>query len=584
MTPMTKRIHFLLLLLLAPACAHVSAFPGPRVVATPPADAGRGLVRVGATEIRHYDGDRKAPGYLVSRDNGETWSYAKTGPGYPPNYGGIPKESPAFARNPRTGEFVRVQPIRGHVFLSRGGLDGRWVAATTDGRASDTWAADRKGLLTIPGIMRTPLFIDGGRRLILPTHGNGTTMWLSDDGGLSWRKSKSVIKAPPHEAGGIHRGLRWQNPGVEATVVELGNGTLWALLRTSRDYHYESFSRDRGETWSEGRPSRFAGTLTMPTLGRLPDGRLIVLWTNQAALPELSTATGKGEDAFTNRDTLHAAISDDEGKTWRGFREIGLDEHRARGDYATWGGPEDRGNHQAEFLPLDKERILVAYGQHRNHRRLAIVDVRWILEKERKGDFSKGAGDWTCHTYVPVPRGHCSYDRKPAAQVVDHPVRAGTKVLDIRFLDDPALVNASSGADYRAGGAAWNFPAGTAGRVTLRFRLPAGSAGVHLSLMDRLFNACDRTAPDLAACTVRLAPGTSLGGATPRADTDHVLELAWEGTRKGDRCRLALDGKPAGTVTLARPAPNGFSYVHLLSAADKPGPGVLLESVAAEVR
>jgi hypothetical protein len=81
-------------------------FAAPRVVGTPPADAGRGLVCVSATEIRHYDGDRKQPGYLVSRDIGETWKYEKAGPDYPPNYGGMAKESPAIVRNPNTGEFI----------------------------------------------------------------------------------------------------------------------------------------------------------------------------------------------------------------------------------------------------------------------------------------------------------------------------------------------------------------------------------------------------------------------------------------------------------------------------------------------
>lgn len=575
--------------LLLPAFAAIllamaNGMPAPRIVGTPPADAGRGLVRVSATEIRHYDGDRRHPGYLVTRDNGETWKYEKTGPDYPPNYGGMAKESPSLVRNPKTGEFIRVQPIKGHVFISQGGLDGKWFAVTKDGGTSDRWRENRDNLLTLPGIIRSPLFIDGGKRIILPTHGNGTTMWLSDDGGLNWRPSKTTIKSPPHAIGGVHRGLRWQNIAVEATVVELKDGTLWALLRTSQDYHYESFSKDRGETWSEGKPSRFAATLTMPTLGRLPDGRLLMLWTNQSPLPELHTATGRSEDAFTNRDTLHAAISDDEGKTWRGFREVGLDEHRARTDYATWGGPQDRGNHQSEFVPLDANRILVAYGQHKNHRRLAIMDTRWLLEKKRVADFSKGAGDWLHHSFIPVPCGHCSYHRKPAAVVVPHPSNPEVKLLDIRFLDDPELVNAESEADYRAGGAAWNFPAGQAGKAIVRFRLPAGSAGAHLSLMDRLFAACDVTAPDSAVFTLRLAPGEKIGNTTLKPDTDHALLLEWSGTGEGDQCRLSLDGKPAGNLSVKNPAPNGLSYLHFIAAGKEPGPGIQIQQAAAEVR
>ena len=91
--------------------------PEPEVVATPPADAGRGLIRVDS---------RKGPDYLVSRDNGKTWEMKAAPAGYPPNYGGIPKESPAIVRNPLTREFIRVQPIGGFVFLSKGGA-GRQV-------------------------------------------------------------------------------------------------------------------------------------------------------------------------------------------------------------------------------------------------------------------------------------------------------------------------------------------------------------------------------------------------------------------------------------------------------------------------
>ncbi len=580
-------ITLLQCLLATTAVGIAGEFSEPRVVGTPPADAGRGLVRVSASEIRHYDGDRKEPGYLVSQDNGESWTYRKAGKDYPPNFGGISKEAPAFARNPRTGEFVRIQPIKDHVFISKGGLDGQWLAATKEGKLTAEWQtpAQRQELFSLPGIIRSPLFFDGGKRLIVPTHnaGSGTTMWLSDDGGLNWRKSKSVISAPPHQAAGIHRGTRWQNSGVEATVVELKDGTLWALLRTSQDFHYESFSRDKGENWTAGKPSRFVGTLTMPTLGRLADGRLLALWTNQAPLPEVEGANGKSEDAFTNRDTLHAAVSSDEGRTWRGFREVGLDEQRARADYATWGGPQDRGNHQAEFVNLDANRILVAYGQHAKHRRLAIVDTRWLLEKSRKTDFSQGATDWIHHTYIPQRKGHCSYDRKPAAQVIAHPSRASTKVLDITFLDDAELVNSTNGADYRSGGAAWNFPAGKAGKVTLRFRLPAGSVGAHLSLMDRLHAACDRTAPQFAVHTTRLAPGVTLGTATLKADTDHELQLEWSDSEKG-MCRLMLDGKPAGTLPLRNASVNGLSYLHVIADGNKPGPAIQLISVSAEVK
>ena len=49
--------------------------------------------------------------------------------------------------------------------------------------------------------------------------------------------------------------------------------------------------------------------------------------------PELE---GRAETVFTNRDALHAAISEDDGKTWIGFREVALDPIRNRADFRSF--------------------------------------------------------------------------------------------------------------------------------------------------------------------------------------------------------------------------------------------------------
>jgi len=53
-----------------------------------------------------------------------------------------------------------------------------------------------------------------------------------------------------------------------------------------------------------------------------------------AEYPEIGSGERKDlwETVFTNRDALHAAISDDEGRTWKGFRELALNEIRNAAD------------------------------------------------------------------------------------------------------------------------------------------------------------------------------------------------------------------------------------------------------------
>ena len=162
----------------------------PRVVAIPPADAGRGLVRVSDTEIRHYPG-KGGDQFLRSTDNGETWVSADL-PASFPGATALGKEAPSIARNPNNGEFLRVEPIyRGGdgegVHVSSGGLEGTWRSLL---------GADGKVFLP-KGILRTPIWVNGGKRVLIPAHGGGCWTWYSDDQGETWGRSNR-IQAPPH--------------------------------------------------------------------------------------------------------------------------------------------------------------------------------------------------------------------------------------------------------------------------------------------------------------------------------------------------------------------------------------------------
>ncbi|MGL4854638.1 MAG: sialidase family protein [Lentisphaeria bacterium] len=568
--------------------ATVYAVDAPKVVGVPPADAGRGLVRVSENEIRHYSGDRGKVSMVVSRDNGLTWNKETAGESYPRNFGGIPKESPAIIRNPVTNEFIRVQPKGGFVFQTKGGLDGQWLAATKDGKLSADWVKSTSNLVSLGGIMRNPTFVNKGKRILIPAHDAATGTWLhlSDDGGATWRKSKDTVLVPAFEMKPPHHGNRWRNNGVEGTIVELKDGRLWMILRCSQDQYWQSYSSDFGDTWTKAEPSRFFGTLTMPTIGRLSDGRLLMLWTNTMALPE-NKSTAKSnlqEDAFTNRDSHHAAISSDEGKTWIGFREIILDEHRNRSDYATFSGRQDRGKHQSEFMELDKNRVLISLGQHAQHRKLVILDTRWLYEKSRSNSFENGLDDWTIHTYIPVKAGHCAYNRKPSAFLVNHPDSASKKVMQVKRTADTAVINIANEVNYERGGATWNFPNGRQGKVELKFYINEVSGGVQLSLMDRLFNACDVTANEYSQYTFAIGAGKKLGNFELKAKRWYTLSLQWSGVGEKGSCRVSIDGKLVTNLKINKTSPNGISYLHLVSTALEADNGVLIESIKASVK
>ena len=136
----------------------------------------------------------------------------------------------------------------------------------------------------------------------------------------------------------------------------------------------------------------------MPTFTRLQDGRIVFICNNTAPLSELSTANGVWDDVFTNRNTLHIALSEDDGKTWIGCRELYLDERRDASDYADTKGI-DKSVHQTQLIETDNGEILIAIGQHPLHRKILRFDLDWIYAKRRASHFENGLADWSAFQY-----------------------------------------------------------------------------------------------------------------------------------------------------------------------------------------
>ena len=87
----------------------------------------------------------------------------------------------------------------------------------------------------------------------------------------------------------------------EHMIVELADGRLWMLVRT----HYgigQSFSANKGRTWTPGEKTELGGPSSRFFIRRLKSGNILLV----------------NHYDFINRNNLTAMISEDEGQTWKG--------------------------------------------------------------------------------------------------------------------------------------------------------------------------------------------------------------------------------------------------------------------------
>ena len=89
----------------------------------------------------------------------------------------------------------------------------------------------------------------------------------------------------------------------EHMIVELKNGRLWMLARTKKGIS-ESFSTDKGATWSAPAPSTIQNPSARFFIRRLASGNLLLV------------KNGPVSVRLPRRSNLSAFLSNDEGKTW----------------------------------------------------------------------------------------------------------------------------------------------------------------------------------------------------------------------------------------------------------------------------
>ena len=552
--------------------ALLDAVYAPQVVAVPPTYAVRDLCVLADGEIRHYGwqmvGGEKRRVYIASRDHGMNWETRLADA----------NDVGAMVQSPWSGEWLAFgsAPAMAQTLLMR---SAKGPGDTHPSVTQMPWRRHEcRQLLAMRSRRRwVACFSDARCEKGECYH---AAVALSDDDGRNWR----YVPVPVAEnVPRLHPGDKrphWFNNGCEPSVAELAGGELLLALRTSGERHRFSRSTDGGETWSAPEErAEFWAANTMPLFFRLSDGRLLFFWNNTAMLPTLPLSeypelskgerTGRWECACTNRDALHAAISEDDGRTWRGFREILLNPIRNASDFRENGNDpaqeNDKSVHQTQAIELPGGKVLVACGQGVSSRRILVFDPRWLYETERAEDFRSGLGGVSTHLYVRSLSGgnrgwsgHCAWNRIPGALLVREPdTGPATKreALQICRIADPRLVSDRQGV-------VWNFPAARKGRVKIECRIEG--EGFKLTLADHWMNPCDEVGPS------RCPFSTAVTGREASPGLWHEIEASWDADK--NVASLSCDGKKCLDAPFAVESPAGVSYLHLQTLAERHDP------------
>jgi sialidase-1 len=151
-------------------------------------------------------------------------------------------------------------------------------------------------------------------RLLQPLALEGTGVWcdkgenaelgcaVSDDDGDTWRVCGGAIRLPMRGA-------------MEGSVEELKDGRLLMVMRTQLGAVFKAYSADRGESWSKPQTTGLRAPESCPCLARIPGGGLLLIWNNSEYDPAFRSHYGK-------RSPLSAAVSNDEGETFRHIGDI----------------------------------------------------------------------------------------------------------------------------------------------------------------------------------------------------------------------------------------------------------------------
>ena len=244
----------------------------------------------------------------ISTDKGRSWSDTFT---LQENIGADNVKHPNFLRLP-SGRILFSYTVRD---ISH--QDLRIYIKTSDDEC-ESWSESRQ-ISSKEGVYFTNadhILMHATGRIILPCHagpfyGEGDH-WeafclYSDDEGDTWSESETKMDLPKRGA-------------EEPAILERGDGSLLALLRTSLGCIYSSFSNDRGENWTAPEPTGLDSPSSATCAKRIPGrGDLLLIWNNTK--PYSMTIPGSGATHHP-RNPLSCAVSSDDGNSWELVQDI----------------------------------------------------------------------------------------------------------------------------------------------------------------------------------------------------------------------------------------------------------------------
>lgn len=371
-----------------------------------------------------------------------------------------------------------------------------------------------------------------------PDYGwNDIISMFSDDSGNTWNFSENNIKIATHTPNNTRYG------GVEPALIELDNGRIWMLIRTRLGHLYESYSLDAGSSWQTPKPTNFISSDSPATTVRLSDGRIVIFWCSSQRWDDPRSY------AMGGREVLHAAISADEGKTWKGFREILV--------VSSSGSKKgDRGTSYPSAVQTNEGQLAVIAGQGEAQRAIVLFDPAWLEEKSQADDFSEGLLQWTLFGADSLTSWQDTSGKKhkPA----------------LRIRKSQSQVNHDTQA-------VWNFPMSEQGELQMLITRNEGSAGIHLALTDHFSICADTAASQNAVATFELTKGDA-ENVWKKGDGKMQIKIRWN--TQDQKAILSVNGKQMAVLAFHRKPDFGINYLRIgIPASIVDTSGFLLESI-----